>query len=171
MAEGGKQNSRSFRDIMQEQEQEQEHDESQGTSYQYPELTRLPDQHTHARHRSRHHQRHPPEEEQNYLPRGPFEESFDKARHLEVSRSTAKKRPSRLTLQQLNTLAQQTIRDISQNGEYVSIQLVQATMCQRIGVRDLIEIGYKYPQKDIPELQELQRLHAKVKKVFLNSNV
>lgn len=152
MAEGGK--PPSLLDIMREQGREDEASDR----YNYQPQRRRSLQPTRTRTT-----RYPPQElSHDLITRGPFEESFDAAQDLQTVITTRNRKPCRITRDELRKLAQQCICDISQAGNHVSIQLVEAKMCRTIGVRDLIEVGCRNAETDIPELQELKRLHAKV---------
>ena len=91
---------------------------------------------------------------------GPFEDSFTKAQ--EIQASSNRKEPRRnVTLGEVDKTAQNIINSLSEEGSYVSLEVVKAKLCMEFGKSSIKALGFGR-DVDIPALQELIKLQAKV---------
>lgn len=93
---------------------------------------------------------------------GPFEKSFEHAQQL---LSTVKPKPAtkHLSLVEVNTAVENIITSLSEDGKFVSLELVKAKLCKHFGKESISALGFRR-DKDIPALNDLIQLQNKVSK-------
>lgn len=102
---------------------------------------------------------------------GPFEKSINQAQH-EMGTITGKTRPVRnVSFQEVNRAAENIITSMSEEGRFVCLEVVKARLCKEFGRSCLGAMGFKRDYKDIPALNELSLLQAKVSTCKFNINI
>ena len=96
---------------------------------------------------------------------GPFEKSFLQARQTSLS-SSVKKKKNRPTPREVNNFVQITIESLSEEGYYVSKELVIAQLCREFGVHSTKELGF-HRETDIPALLDLIQLQKKASRLYM----
>ena len=94
---------------------------------------------------------------------GPLEKSIVHAqRELVSSSSSAKVKSVRnVSFDEVNRAAKDIITSMSEEGHFVSLEVVKAKLCKEFGKSSLTAMGFKR-DKDIPALNELNQMQAKV---------
>ena len=101
---------------------------------------------------------------------GPFEKSINQAQH-EMGTITGKTRPARnASFQEVNRAAENIITSMSEEGRFVCLEVVKARLCKEFGRSSLGALGFKR-DKDIPALNDLNLLQAKVSTCKFNINI
>ena len=91
---------------------------------------------------------------------GPFEKSIDHAQHI-MSTGKAKTRRT-CSLQEVNKVAEDIISSLSEEGQFVSLEVVKAKICKEFGKLSFHEFNFKRDNA-IPALHDLIQLQAKVR--------
>lgn len=92
---------------------------------------------------------------------GPLEKSINHA-HREMASVTPKTKSARnISFQEVNRAAEEIITSLSEEGCFVSLEVVKAKLCREFGKPSLSAMGFKR-DKDIPALNDLIQLQAKV---------
>lgn len=92
---------------------------------------------------------------------GPLEKSIIHAQHEMVSNSPKAKSARNVSLHEVNSAAEDIITSMSEEGRFVSLELVKTRLCKEFGKSSLTAVGFKR-DKDIPALNELIQMQAKV---------
>lgn len=90
---------------------------------------------------------------------GPLENSVIRAQMISNS---PKAKPARnVSFNEVNRAAEDIIASLSEEGHFVSLEVVKARLCKEFGKSSLTAMGFKR-DKDIPALNELIQMQAKV---------
>ena len=102
---------------------------------------------------------------------GPLENSIiDAQRQCEmVSNSPKAKSARNVSLNEVNRAAEDIITSLSEEGHFVCLEVVKTRLCKEFGKSDLTAMGFKR-DKDIPALNELIQMQAKVSVGILSGN-
>lgn len=90
---------------------------------------------------------------------GPLENSVIQAQM--VSNSPKAKPARNVSFNEVNRAAEDIITSLSEEGNFVSLEVVKARLCKEFGKSSLTAMGFKR-DKDIPALNELIQMQAKV---------
>ena len=90
---------------------------------------------------------------------GPLQNSINRAQM--VSNSPKAKPARNVSLHEVNRAAEEIITSLSEEGRFVCLEDVKARLCKEFGKTSLTTMGFKR-DKDIPALNELIRMQAKV---------
>lgn len=96
----------------------------------------------------------------------PFGKSIDHALQI-MSTSTPKTREN-CSLQDVNRAAEDIITSLSENGKFVSLEVVKARLCQQFGKTNFSAFGFRRDHA-VPALHDLIQLQAKVSKCKLGT--
>lgn len=99
---------------------------------------------------------------------GPLENSIIHAQREMVSISTKAKPTRNVSFHEVNRVAEDIITSLSEEGHFVSLEVVKARLCKEFGKASLTAMGFKR-DKDIPALNELIQMQAKVSSCKLSS--
>lgn len=92
---------------------------------------------------------------------GPLEKSIDNAYREMVSVTPNAKSRRNISLQEVNRAAEEIIASLSEEGRFVSLEMVKAKLCKEFGKSSLSAMGFRR-DKDIPALNDLIQMQAKV---------
>ena len=97
---------------------------------------------------------------------GPFEKSISNAQR-EMKTITGKEKSVRnASFHEVNKAAEKIITSLSEEGRFVCLEEVKAKLCKEFGRSSLSALGFK-KDKDVPALNELIQLQAKVSTIRL----
>lgn len=90
---------------------------------------------------------------------GPLENSVI---HAQMVSNSPKAKPARnVSFNEVNRAAEDIIASLSEEGHFVSLEVVKARLCKEFGKSSLTAMGFKR-DKDVPALNELIQMQAKV---------